>query len=135
MNILNTKKMEKIEYSELRRIARKTTDCDTYCARTYECENLRCPYPNCVKAGFEAGISFAQQWYSVEDELPEVFGEFLAKNVYDDLNNQLYNKEGDAIEGEGTRHILMKRMGEIDSECIEMLKSYNVTHWRHIELK
>ena len=109
--------MKEISEYELKRIARKTTGCDTHCARVYECDQIRCPYPDCVKAG----IDLAQQWHKVEDELPENQDIVLLKTdegcystgyIYsvDDREFITYGDEAYSYFGE-------------------------VTHWRYIELK
>ena len=84
---------------------------------------------------FKAGVEFAQQWISIDEELPEKGIEFLGTSMDGEVaDNDLHKKDGTIVEGERVKHILFKRMSDPDSECIELLKSYKVTHWRKVEL-
>ena len=85
---------------------------------------------------FIAGAAFARHWINIEDNLPEKGTEFLGKNMNGEVtDNDLYTKDREIVEGEKTKHLLLKRTSELDLECIEILKSYKVTHWRPIEIK
>jgi hypothetical protein len=84
---------------------------------------------------FKAGVEFAQRWISIDDELPKTGTEFLGTNLSGDVtDNDLYTRNGELVKGEKTEHVLFKRTSTIDSECLDILKSYRITHWRPIKL-
>ena len=95
--------------------------------------DLGCEYSMGVHAGYEkglrAGVEFAQQWYSVEDELPPI-------NMPVFVKYKLHTKS--AIEYDALRRIKSKdtAKGWQWSHINFMFYfSKTVTHWRPIEYK
>ena len=84
---------------------------------------------------FIAGINFAQRWISVEEELPEVGTEFIAKSSDNIVQNVKVSPSGAILESKKTNHLIFLRTSKSDSDCIEVLRKHKVTHWRPIELK
>jgi hypothetical protein len=79
-----------------------------------------CPELLSLEDAFEAGAKFAQQWISINDELPTKFTEYLCKRKNGDLDYEKW-------------------------EIIDVLwysaqhphewPAKGVTHWRYIELE
>jgi len=84
---------------------------------------------------FESGTDFAQQWINVDDELPEVGTEFIAKSSRNIVTNVMTDHNNDIIEAKHTNHLIFIRLSKDDNDCFKILKKHDVTHWRPIELK
>ena len=72
---------------------------------------------------FKAGVEFAQEWISVEEELPEIGEKVITKMTKDKRTSY----------GIATR---IREEWEINAHWIDHTFSHmNITHWRPIELK
>lgn len=96
----------------------KTIDEAAKAANGYGYPNFNGEKHDAFNDGFKSGVEFAQRWYSVEEELPEMYEDVLIKT-----------DEG------------VIRLTHRDTYANGMLKwwlvlhSIKVTHWRPIELK
>lgn len=72
---------------------------------------------------FKAGVEFAQEWISVEEELPEIGEKVITKMTKDKRTSY----------GIATR---IREEWEINAHWIDhTFSNMNITHWRYINLK
>ena len=104
--------------------------------RTIEQEaKERYPRSFTLQSIFRAGAEFAQKWISIDNELPEIGIEFIAKSSSNIVTNMITDHNNNIIEIKNTNHLIFLRLSKDDNECLENLKKHNVTHWRPIEIK
>ncbi|MDR0937972.1 MAG: DUF551 domain-containing protein [Mediterranea sp.] len=81
---------------------------------------------------FAAGVAYAQQWISIEDELPGKGTSFVAKGMYS-MPMQTYMRDG-SLQPTFGEHKLYIRLSDRDEECYRYLKADLITHWRPVDM-
>ena len=84
-------------------------------------------------AWFKAGVTFAQEWVSVEDELPEDETPVLTKIEFLDANDEKVMEDETLYSVAGYSRTIQQWIKEIHYYFPD--EEYKPTHWRPIERK